>query len=299
MKLLLAAPLCFVACFVVGYFAGSRPLTISQTKDIERSTPLINSSSAEMLGVVISEELVEFSKPAPVTAPTPEFVNVHIPEDFEKVDFRPLVPVFGDADGANVGRCEVTDEMKHPWLGMFKRGQTYSLERVKVSFGKPQADDFGVFIPMRFADSKNALYLFGDDDRIRPGPVRTLYEMPYGGDNESLIGAGFRKEFEIGGRLYTLRVTSGASEKNSPVSVAVLESGGKRDFLYFRPEFAGNIGRFEWVGDLDNDQQLDVLFSFFAINGGGKNYILFLSSISGSEHLVRPYAFFETRFRGC
>lgn len=229
----------------------------------------------------------------------PEFTNVRIPEEFENGDLRSLVPVFKDGGGASIGRCELTPETKRPWLGLFKRGQKYSLEEVKVKFGRLHKDDFGEFIPMSFSDAKNALYLFGRDNRLKPGPVRTLYEMPYGGDNESLIGEGFRKEFNIAGRLYTLRVTSGTSETNNKVSIAVLESEGRRDFLYYRPHFAGNIGRFEWVGDLDYDQRLDVLFSFFAINGGGKNYILFLSSIAGSEHLVQPYAFFETRFRGC
>ncbi len=229
----------------------------------------------------------------------PEFTNVRIPEEFENGDLRSLVPVFKDAGGASIGKCELTPETKRPWLGLFNRDQTYSLEEVTIKFGRLREDDFGEFIPMSFSDEQNALYLFGRDNRIKPGPVRTLYEMPYGGDNESLIGEGFRKDFEIAGRQYTLRVTSGTSETNNAVSIAVLESGGKRDFLYYRPHFSGNIGRFEWVGDLDNDQRLDVLFSFYAINGGGKTYILFLSSIAGSEHLVETYAFFETRFRGC
>jgi hypothetical protein len=276
----------FIFTFGIGYLISC---PVSEPKRV-----------AESPTVVISEELVESSTPAPVDTATPEFVNVRIPEEFENGDFHSLVPILKGYDGgASVGKCELTKEMKRPWLALLKRGHKYSLEAVNVNFGRPQKDDFGVVIPMRFRDSQKALFLFGHDDRIKPGTVKTLYEMPYGGDDESLIGDGFRKEFEIGGRLYTLRVGSGTSEKNIPVLVAVLEADGKRDMLYFRSESGGNFGRFEWVGDLDDDQKLDLLFSFFALNGGGKKYILFLSSVAGQDHLVQPYAFFATRFRGC
>ncbi|NOT49251.1 MAG: hypothetical protein HOP17_16090 [Acidobacteria bacterium] len=289
----------FLCTLGVGMFTGTTFLQPSAPINghDENRVDVAATQPVSPMPSVVSRKMVGIS--TPVAAPTPEFANVRVPREFENGDFRSLVPVFRDAGGASLGKCEITKETARPWLGLFKRGSTYSLETVDVKFERPQTDDFGVFIPMRFRDSQKALFLFGHDDRIKPGTVKTLHEMPYGGDEESLIGDGFRKDFDIGGRTYTLRVGSGISETNSPVLVAVLEAEGKRDMLYFRPDHTGNIGRFEWVGDLDNDERLDLLFSFFAVNGGGKNYILFLSSIASSDHLVQPYAFFETQFRGC
>ena len=140
---------------------------------------------------------------------TPEFTNVSIPNEYENGDFHSFVPVLKGE--ASLGQCEVSAESKRPWLGLYKRGAKYSLEAANVRFGNRQTDDFGVWIPMRFRDSRNALFLFGHDDSIQPGPVTTLYEMPYGGDDESLIGDEFRKDFSIGDRIYTLRVAKGAS----------------------------------------------------------------------------------------
>jgi|CXWL01.1.fsa_nt_gi hypothetical protein len=235
-----------------------------------------------------------------ISAPnTPELTNVRIPAEFESGEFHHFQPVFDGS--ATLGKCELNAETKGPWLGLYKNGNQYSLETTKVRFGRSEKDDFGTFIPMYFGNSKNAVFLISHANEIKPGLVTTLYALPAGGNGETLLGSGYRRDFVLGEEAYLLRIASGTTETGGPVEVLLLESNGKSDMLYFRSQQYGerNFGEVEWVGDLDSDNRLDLLFSFFAQNGGGKRYILFLSSQAKTNHLVQPFAFFDTRFRGC
>jgi hypothetical protein len=155
---------------------------------------------------------------------------------------------------------------------------------------------------MHFLNSTKSLFLFTHGPELKPGPAQTLYVAPKEqtkGD-EQLIGAGFRRDFELDQRNYILRVAAGTTNDGDPVSVVVLEHDRRTDFIYYSEVFdEGNFAELEWVGDLDGDKRLDLLLSYFAINGGGEKFILFLSSVAKQDHLVQPYAFFETNFRGC
>lgn len=231
----------------------------------------------------------------------PEFKNVRLPEEFESGEYRSILPVFEGT--AYLGKCELNLETKGPWLGLYKHQDSYSLEFAKVKRGPSETDDFGTYIPMHFRDSRNALFLIGQDTRLKPGPVSTLYLMPLGNERDylSLLRVGFRREFTLDQRTYVIRVSSGTTDSGGPVSVLVLENEDKKEILYYRsqPFDGGNIGALEWVGDLDSDFKLDLLFSFYDQNGGGKRYILFVSSIAKRDFLVQPYAFFHSRSRGC
>lgn len=274
----------FAIALAIGMWAG---WSISPTN--ENAQPLVPAIETSRTG----------NEPPSETSPAPEFTNVKLPGEFENGDFYFLVPVYKGEAG--FGKCELTSDFKKPWLALFKRGSRYTLEPVNVRLGTPEKDDFGTYVPIQFRNSRDTSFLFEHNGEVRSGPVTTLYEMPDGGDHGALLGYGFKKEFVIGDSRYVLRIGYGTTDTGSSIEIVVLESAGKQDLLYFRPQSfgSGNFGRFEWVGDMDGDNRLDIIFTFFAQNGGGKRYILFLSSAAKGNHLVQPYAFFNTRRMGC
>jgi hypothetical protein len=233
--------------------------------------------------------------------PEPEFKNVDMKDEFETGDYHHFQPVFQGS--AFLGKCEFDANVKGPWLALIKRGNRYTLERRQVKIGRAEEDSFGYFHEMHFADAKNALFLLGKSSGLKSGAVTTLFagpsqEIP----NETfLLGSEFRREFTLFGRSSVVRVSSATGNNGPPFSVLVLESEGTSEIIYksSEPHGEGNFGELNWVGDLDGDHLLDLQIELFDPNGGGKSYILYISSIAKTGHLVQPYAFFHTRFRGC
>jgi len=232
----------------------------------------------------------------------PEFTKVSIPDEFESADYRYFQTI--DKGSAYLPRCEMDAGTKGPWLAMFKWGTRYSLEPLNVKIGPALSDDFGRYHRLRFRDSKNAMMLLSNSPELRPGPVTTLHWKPssFDDDRVELLGDRYRRGFELGDRKYVLRVASGTTINDVPASLLVLESEGKQDILYYHWRGRlenGTFGTLVWVGDLDNDGKLDLHFSYFDANGGGRSDILFISSFANEGHLVQPYAFFHTRHYGC
>jgi len=275
-------------CFGLAIVAFTR-----QARELIRSAGKIESLSTSFAPTPTPTPLQQSGPPThQETAMNIEFMNVSIPKEFENGDAYSLIPVSG---GSPVAGCGLTSEITTPWLGLFKRGNKYSLERVKARFGQPLKDDLAGFVPISLPKTKNSVVFFSHGDTIKPGPAKTLYSPR---KDDDFAGIGFRKDLDIGGLRYTLRISSG-TRGTEPVLVAVLEEGGKQDVLYFGPDDGFGLGRFEWVGDIDDDQKLDVLFFFYALNGGYERQILFLSSAAKNGHLVKPYAFYSGQFGPC
>jgi hypothetical protein len=279
----------FLAVFAVGTWIGGAFLHQYSRND----TPDYEVTSGDVADI---PQMVEVS-PDSKAALVPEFTNVHLPAEFENGDFRYLLRV--DKGETVIGKCEFAPQMKGQWMGLFTRKSRYFLQSVNLKFGRAEKDDFGTYIPLHFHDSRKADFLFNDDGRIKPGPVTTLFITPQANYDDMLVGTGFRKELAIGGRIYLLRVSTGLTDSGNSVEVLVLESGNKQDMLYYSWPGESNFGQIEWAGDLDGDKELDLIFSYFDVNGGGLSSILFLSSAAKENHLVQPYAFFHSADKGC
>ncbi len=184
-----------------------------------------------------AEPEFNFSKPqaAKLNGLSPEFTNVSLPNGLRFID---LLLVY---DGeSSVGRLAMEQGINKSWLGLFKRGNKYSLERRSATFGKLVKSDFGDFYPVRFRDAERALFLISDEDGFTPGRVTTLYQGPSDEELENqdlpfeLMEFGFRREFHLDGKRYTLRVAPGTSEEGFPLSVLVLESSEKNQIVWYK-----------------------------------------------------------------
>jgi hypothetical protein len=103
------------------------------------------------------------------------------------------------------------------------------------------------------------------------------------------------------GRLYTLSAFGTATWRPSEVWVSdyqiMLQRGPRRQVLAVFPRVDWDgTPRLLWAGDLDRDQQLDLLLDLRR-SYVGNIYVLFLSSLAGADSLVGRAAEFATA--GC
>lgn len=237
----------------------------------------------------------------------PEFKNVSIPDADQDIPFKLQLGFDGEF---TLRKCELNSSKTNSrWLGLFKKGTSYSLEQTSLRVGRPESDDFGIWYPVKFRNSKTASFLFTDDGSLKLGSVKTLYERPQRKyvDNDEISQAesmeiGFNQQFAFRGINYVIRVAPGTDEVGRQVGVVVIERGEKHQVIYYCDLFGGKnmtIADLEWVGDLDGDGLLDLQISYFEQNGGGQNSILFLSSKSVDDSIVKAYALSLSRNPGC
>jgi hypothetical protein len=258
-------------------------------------------------------EVCEIESAPPQPSPTaidnppfaPEFENVNIPDEEDKAKpYRQLLLSWnGDV---TIGECEIPPIRIKNWMVLFRRGHKYTLEKRRVGFGRRLSDSFGSFRSLMFKDKNDAVFMFPDTHDLEPGRITTIPESSWKTTTRDGIpdfDVAVSKKIRLGDRDYILRrSTSVREESKLPLSVLVIEGDGLQQIVYYKwfdREISPELGDFEWFGDFDGDGRLDFIFSYFDQNGGGQSFILFASSIAKPNELVRPYAFYHTRFQGC
>jgi hypothetical protein len=229
---------------------------------------------------------------------TPEFTNVVLDESSAKPSME-MEPVFE----GQVDVCTADPTKKErKWLGLFKRGDHYALERRSVTYGPVNSTDFGSFSSMRFKDSKAAVFLLSDQRALKPGRVETLYIKPDDFDDYSELypdgmEIGFRREFVLGEKNYVVRVAPAIPESENPASVLLIEQGSHTQIIWYKTyrDFEGHIGELDWVGDMDGDDRLDLKISYYRQNGGQLESLLFLSSFANEGKLLGFAASYSAR----
>jgi len=229
-------------------------------------------------------------------SPTPEFSDLSIDESGSRPQMVIALVVKGES-----AIC-LSDKSRFPHgkaLALYKRSDTFSLEKTHIDFKALSRTELSAFFPIKFSESKNALFLLSDDGNLSPQPVRTLYLRPWNTSvsDDKLFFDGLRigdqRSFSIGDNVYKLRVSTGPSSQAGSVAVLVLENQEQKQMIWYGTIFdkEDEVGELNWVGDLDGDERLDILFRYFERNGGGSVDLLLLSSYAKQGNLVGPAAF--------
>jgi hypothetical protein len=141
-----------------------------------------------------------------------------------------------------------------------------------------------------------------DQGALKPGPVETLYIKPHDFDEDSElywdgIEIGFRREFILGEKNYVVRVAPAILEGGHPASVLLIEQGSYTQIIWYKTYLGSeaDIGELDWVGDIDNDDRLDLKISYYRKNGGQLESILFLSNFANENKLLGFAASYSAR----
>jgi hypothetical protein len=231
-----------------------------------------------------------------LTSPTPEFSDMSVDESGS----GPQVVIASVVNGeSSVCLSEKPRFGRGTALVLFRRDDKFSLERTQIEFESLVQTELSLSYPVKFRGSKRALFLLSDDGNLSPRTVRTLYLIPWNASipDDKLffdgLRIGDRRSFNIGDVVYTIRVSTGPNLQAGPTAVLVLENREKNQMIWYGAIFEkeSEVGELEWVGDLDGDEHLDLLFKYFELNGGGSVDVLLLSSHAMPGNLVGPAAF--------
>lgn len=143
------------------------------------------------------------------------------------------------------------------------------------------------------------VFLIKGSKHIKQGKVTSLFNS-YSSDVEhENLSLGYKRVFNLNGNEYVLRVASGLRKDGTKVNVLILENNGTQQIVTFndyyndRNALYDTIGDLLWVGDLDNDNKLDLYISDFKFEKGGFGGSLYLSTEADSGKLVKEAAYFE------
>ena len=81
-------------------------------------------------------------------------------------------------------------------------------------------------------------------------------------------------------RTTDIRVSAGPTSTSQSVSELILETADQKQVFWYGTTLdkEDEVAELEWVGDLDGDNRLDLLFRYYELNGGGSVDVLLLSS---------------------
>ena len=229
----------------------------------------------------------------------PEFTEVELDEEVSKVTMDMEFVKKG-----NVFLCTVDpSKEKKKWLGLFRHKNSFVLEKRSVVFGHVEPTKIGSFARMIFPASRSAILMLTDDGTLKPGPVKTVYLKPDISDNgmepySDGMHIGDHRDFSLRDVDYRLRIAPAKLKNNQEVAVIVLEKWNQSQIVYYKSTDLTDVpGELEWVGDMDGDNKMDLLFSSYAQNGGQLESFLFLSSFASKNNLVGFAGFFTAQCR--
>ncbi len=151
---------------------------------------------------------------------------------------------------------EVSKEIGGPWIGLFRVGERYELERTRVE-ARPVDDDRLFDREIVTSVQDQAVFLLHGATGLEPGTVTTVYEA----DPDSDLRFP-RDKFTLG--VSSLRLwTEKTSPEGFPLNGSVLMmqySGYDAQVLRSLPNGCDDCSwKLLWVGDFDGDSKLDFL----------------------------------------
>ena len=200
---------------------------------------------------------------------------------------------------------EVVANNGEKWLVLFEQGGEYSLHPATAEVKKKRTQSYvgdEYDVQLSFNRTGVALFAIRSSIGLKRGAVTTLYHRPSQDeiDQRNLpIGSmqtGYKRDFNLNGTWYTLRVSRAMDSSGQKVGVLVLEHEGFKQIIatnYYEPGYGETIGELLWVGDLDRDGKLDLYFD----EDNEKGYFrvgLYLSSAAEPGKLVKLAATFGT-----
>lgn len=175
------------------------------------------------------------------------------------------------------------------WLGLFEENDKYILRdaRLKIKTVRIDMKDeydggTGLRRNVGVGGNSNPVLLIEKSAKIQKGEVDTVFRGPdylearkdfpdsYS-EKITWLSDGFVREFQVGIKSYSLKVTRMLDTDGRNMLVLSLETGGVRQILHASPaeglgedgKWLGQIGQLYWVGDIDRDGKLDLYLSLF------------------------------------
>lgn len=193
---------------------------------------------------------------------------------------------------------ETTAKSGETWLGLFNnRGKSYlAPTKIKLSrfhdIGDGENKKIKTGKEIDIAGAIKPIILLKNAENLRAGKVTTLFQQDEKDYEASNLKNGYKKEFKLNGKTFTLRVVNENSSEEylSEGSKLVLSSGDTEQIVH--PEGNQRIGEswtLYWAGDLDNDGKLDFLADL-SDHYNSTDVILFLSSEAETGNLVEDVA---------
>lgn len=283
------APLLLIATFIIGYLLTPSEYYLAEIP----SGPSANPTSKTETPADRSETPVEIFQ----IDTEAERKSSSRPVEFP---FR-LVETGGGYHGE-----EIDARNGETWTGLFGDDLTFNLKpatvrikRVRDSIidGNGPGEVTGKSVSVM--SGKKPLFMIKGGTPPPPGPVTTLFFFDRDADSaeDRSIRPGFKKDFTIGGKSYSLSARSGLDLKGKKIMALLLESDDRSQILNAIPDGEGNyLGVLEWIGDIDRDGKPDLYLDLYMHdNVIDKN--LFLSSMATKGTLVKlAGSFFRT---GC
>lgn len=289
----------FFAAFILGLFVAPVLKTTS-------SEPIVPAVVQQPAVLVMPDKLFPQVDTDPYIA---EFA--HLPEIAEWEEYKTKlidVALHGNA----YRKSEVIARNGQTWLGLFEEnGKTYLREVTTKVTVDPTYKGYGDedYVRLTVGQTRPPQILLKNNRRLKAGTVQTSYlgpsyeEMENRGLSEKEMKVGFKEEFEVGDKWYTLRVAHGKTKSGEKVNVLVLETEEATQVVTYNEYVSephtlyDTVGYLHWVGDLDRDGKLDLYIQHFGYEKGGSLSSLYLSSEADKGNMVKKAAWFGTA--GC
>ncbi len=193
------------------------------------------------------------------------------------------------------------------WLVLAKNKERYvfkyaAAQRIKKK--SKEGFDSGMF-DIRFRVGGREVLATKRVPGLKPGPVNVAFRRPRAGEIEEaqlkngLLTLGTAREFNLNGKIWRLRVTTGQTRSGVRVGVLALSDGGSErivDYSGYWEQTGIDLGDVLLAGDLDNDGKLDLYLENSAAEESSYTMLYLSSQASEHEH-VRYVASFT--YGGC
>ncbi len=190
------------------------------------------------------------------------------------------------------------------WLGLYRKQNKYLLLpttiRVKAVKHDLRDDENSTETTGRKVSSNinlPSVFFLKNAPMLRQGEVKTLF---YGNETESEgIDRKYRRIFNFNGKKYTLFVEDSSTDDGEYLtekSKMVIAQGKIKQVIYQPKGCSDCSWNLCWVGDLDNDGELDFLLNLTS-HYNSTCHVLFMSSQAKTGEIVRDVA--EVCQMGC
>lgn len=194
---------------------------------------------------------------------------------------------------------EVIAKSGETWLGLFKKGNDFSLLQTKIKVKS-------VYDPMDYdkkrkktgksvevVETDQPIFLIKNADFLKRGNINTIFDIDNNTDDKPMNNV-YSRKFKLDKTTYNLFVTT-EKEKGSwldKTSRLVL-SDGKTEQIIYSQKLCDDCGwGLLWAGDLDGDGKLD-LFLDLTNHYNVSHKRLFLSSKAEKGKLIKEIANFR------